>query len=178
MELIDDLVRQREADARDRQYLPSRQAKRAPTRSPAAPGISAFGAAGERSELVAAWAVTHWTRILYYDLLEPAAAAAQARHAASDGGGAANAAAPSGRPFSDHLYLDAHANCSFAFSAIVVAMLQAVWALARRAYARHEQQRRAARTYEALSRLDDHTLRDLGYDRSELRSIAVHARRR
>jgi uncharacterized protein YjiS (DUF1127 family) len=179
IELIGDSVQQLEADARDRQHLPSDQADRAPTRSLAAPRIAASGAAGQRSVSVAGWAVTHWSRIFYYDLFEPAAeAVARDELAAGGGGAAAKAAASFGRPFSYHLYLDAHANCSFALSAIVVAMLQAVWASARRAYARHKQQRRAARTYEALSRLDDHTLRDLGYDRSELRSIAVHASRR
>lgn len=176
MELIDDLTQQPEADARDGQHLPSRHANRVPASSPAAPAIPASGAGGQRSESVAARAVTHWSRILYYDLFEPAAAVA-ARDRLAAGGAGANAAPSSGRPPSYQLHLDAHANRSFTLSAIVVAMLEAVWAFARRAYARHKQQRRAARTYQALSGLDDHTLRDLGYDRSELRSVAMHSER-
>lgn len=179
MELIDDSVRQLEADARARRHLPSRHANRVPTRSPAAPGIPASGAARQRSESATAWVTTHWSRILYYDLFEPAAAVAVRDRLAVHAGGAAsaNGAASSGRPPSYQSYLDAHANRSFTLSAIVVAMLQAVWAFARRAYARHKQQRRAEMAYEALRGLDDHTLRDLGYDRSELRSVATHSER-
>jgi len=35
--------------------------------------------------------------------------------------------------------------------------------------------RRARATYQALSRLDDWTLRDLGMDRSELQSVSIEA---
>lgn len=51
--------------------------------------------------------------------------------------------------------------------------LQAVAAFARKVVAREVQLRRARATYEALSRLDDRTLRDLGLDRSELCSIGM-----
>lgn len=174
MELIDDSIQQLEADAHDRRHLPPRHAGRVPTQSsaPRASLPAARPLPQPRSEAAVPPLVTHWTRILFCDLFHPEATEAlRDQLAASD-------AASSARPISSQLYLDAHANRSFTLSAIVVAMLHAVWVFARRAYVRHKQQRRAARTYQAMSRLDDHTLRDLGYDRSELRSIAVHGRRR
>jgi uncharacterized protein YjiS (DUF1127 family) len=58
-------------------------------------------------------------------------------------------------------------------SDVVVAVLGAVGALARRAQARYRLHRHAAATREALSELDDHTLRDLGFHRSEIDSITA-----
>jgi uncharacterized protein YjiS (DUF1127 family) len=51
--------------------------------------------------------------------------------------------------------------------------LGAVGAIARRAYARQRQRRQAAAIHDALHRLDDRALRDLGFDRSETRSVAT-----
>jgi uncharacterized protein YjiS (DUF1127 family) len=56
---------------------------------------------------------------------------------------------------------------------MIVAAIRAGGALARRAYARYRQRRQASAFYDALRRLDDHTLRDLGFDRSEIRSVVA-----
>jgi uncharacterized protein YjiS (DUF1127 family) len=50
--------------------------------------------------------------------------------------------------------------------------LRALGALVIRAHAAWEQHSRARAYYRTLQQLDDHTLRDLGFDRSELSSIA------
>ena len=55
------------------------------------------------------------------------------------------------------------------------AAIQAAVAIARRAYARYRQRTLASATYDALSGLDDRALRDLGFDRSELSSVAAEA---
>ena len=55
---------------------------------------------------------------------------------------------------------------------LIVAAFRAAIALARRAYARHGQRRRARATYDALRQLDDRMLHDLGFDRSEMTSVA------
>jgi GNAT superfamily N-acetyltransferase/uncharacterized protein YjiS (DUF1127 family) len=62
------------------------------------------------------------------------------------------------------------AHRSFTLVEIIVAAIQAV---ARRARARHRQHRQAWDLYDGLQRLDDRTLRDLGLDRSEIRSVAT-----
>jgi len=56
---------------------------------------------------------------------------------------------------------------------IVVAAIEAVAAIARLAYARHRQRRRAAEIHDALRRFDDRTLHDIGFDRSEIASVAA-----
>jgi uncharacterized protein YjiS (DUF1127 family) len=61
---------------------------------------------------------------------------------------------------------------SFTLGEIIVAAIQAAGAIARRAYARHRQRRQAMAGYDALRQLNDHTLRDLGFHRSETRSVA------
>jgi uncharacterized protein YjiS (DUF1127 family) len=52
-------------------------------------------------------------------------------------------------------------------------IVEATVASARRTYADYRQWRRAATVYNALRSLDDHTLRDLGFDRSDIRSVAA-----
>ena len=79
------------------------------------------------------------------------------------------------RPANYKLHLVARAHRSFTLGEIIVAAIQAAGAIARRAYERHRQRRRAKATYDALRQLDDHMLRDLGFDRSELTSIAAEA---
>ncbi len=79
----------------------------------------------------------------------------------------------SARPTSYELYQAARAQRSHAVGEIVIAMIRAIGAFARRAYARHRQRRKARATYDALRHLDDRMLRDLGFDRSELASIAA-----
>jgi len=108
-------------------------------------------------------------------------AEAWARHALAangfgDGAGVGDGAitdAPSAPPTSYHLYHAARAHCSFTLGEIIVALMQALAAFARQALARYAQHQRARSIYNALRQLDDHTLRDLGFDRSEIRSAVA-----
>ena len=92
----------------------------------------------------------------------------------------ADPAIPKGEPESSpptsyELYHAARAQRSLIVGDIVAAVLRSIGSIARRAYARHRQRRDARDTYEALRHLDDRMLRDLGFDRSELTSIAAEA---
>ena len=106
---------------------------------------------------------------------------AWARHALAangfgDGAGCDDGAiadAGSARPTSYELYHDARAYRSFTLGEIIVAVMQAVAAIARQALACYAQHQRARSMYDALRQLDDHTLRDLGFDRSEIRSVVA-----
>jgi len=100
---------------------------------------------------------------------------AWARHAlAANGfGDGATTDASSARPTSYDLYHSARAHCSFTIGEIIVALMQSLAAFARQSLARHRQRRRARNTYDALRQLDDRTLRDLGFDRSEIRSVVA-----
>ena len=113
---------------------------------------------------------------------DPAISAeAWARHALAANGFGDGAAvgdgaitdAPSARPTSYELYHAARAHRSFTLGEIIVAVMQAVAAIARQALARYAQHQRARSMYDALRQLDDHTLRDLGFDRSEIRSVVA-----
>jgi len=64
---------------------------------------------------------------------------------------------------------------AFTLAEIIAEMVWAVGAFARRAYARYRQHREASAFYDALRQLDDHVLRDLGIDRSEIRSVVAEA---
>ncbi len=55
----------------------------------------------------------------------------------------------------------------------IVAAIHHAGTVARRIYARHTQRGEARAVYNVLSELDDRTLRDLGFDRSEIRSVAA-----
>ena len=79
------------------------------------------------------------------------------------------------QPNSSDLYLAARARRSFGLGEILVAMIGAVVGAARQAHARYRQFRVAADTYDTLRRLDDHELKDLGFDRSEIASVAAEA---
>ncbi len=70
-------------------------------------------------------------------------------------------------------YRAARAHRDSGVAKLVVATIQAVGALARRVRARYLQRRRARLTYDALRQLDDRMLHDLGFDRSEMTSIAA-----
>jgi uncharacterized protein YjiS (DUF1127 family) len=99
-----------------------------------------------------------------------------ARHAlATNGfGDVANAdVASSARPTSYRLNQDARVHRSHTLGDIIAAAIRTVDAIARRAYARYRQRRQGRATYETLRQLDDRTLRDLGFDRSEIRSVAA-----
>lgn len=67
----------------------------------------------------------------------------------------------------------ASARRALVLAEMIAASIQAIGSIARRAYARYRQRREQRATYVALSQLDDWTLRDIGFDRSELRSIAA-----
>ena len=62
---------------------------------------------------------------------------------------------------------------SFSLAAILLSALEATAAAGIRTYWRYRRWQRANAAYEALRGLDDHTLRDLGFDRSEARSVAA-----
>ena len=81
--------------------------------------------------------------------------------------------ASSARPTSYEMHRVARAHRSFTLGTIIIAVIQAACAIARRAHARHRQRRQAWDLYDALQQLDNHTLRDLGFDRSEIRPVAV-----
>ena len=106
---------------------------------------------------------------------------AWARHALAangfgDGAGVGDGAttdASSARQTSYELYHAARAHCSFTIGEIIVALMQSLAAFARQSLARHRQRRQARSTYDALRQLDDRTLRDLGFDRSERRSVVA-----
>lgn len=85
--------------------------------------------------------------------------------------------AASARPTNYALYHAARTHRSFTLREIIVALMQALAAFARQSLARHRQRRRARSTYDALRQLDDRTLRDLGFDRSEIRSVAAEITR-
>ena len=55
----------------------------------------------------------------------------------------------------------------------IAAALRSILARVREARERNRQRRQAWATYDALRRLDDRTLRDIGYHRGELKSVAM-----
>jgi uncharacterized protein YjiS (DUF1127 family) len=87
----------------------------------------------------------------------------------------AGAPAASSPPNSCELQRAARIERAFTLAEIIAETVWAVGAFARRAYARYRQRREASAFYEALRQLDDHVLRDLGIDRSELRSVVAEA---
>ena len=58
---------------------------------------------------------------------------------------------------------------------IIVGAIRAVGAIARRVLTHYRQRRDARMVYDALRELDDRTLHDLGFDRSEITSVAAEA---
>ena len=91
----------------------------------------------------------------------------------SSGDVATTNTASSAQPTGYQLYHAARAHRSFSLGKIIIAVIHAAGATARRAHARHRQHRQARAIYDALRQLDDHTLRDLGFDRSEITSVAA-----
>lgn len=103
-------------------------------------------------------------------------AAAWARHAgAANGFGdlPTNDEAFRAAPSSYDRYQAARAHRAVVLGELMAAAMQWLDALVRRAYLRNRERREARAAYEALRRLDDRTLRDLGFHRSETMSIAA-----
>lgn len=78
-------------------------------------------------------------------------------------------------PTSYELYLAAQGQRAFVLGQILASIVEAVGSLARRALERYRQRRQLASAREALRRLDDRTLHDIGIDRSEIVSITAEA---
>ena len=89
---------------------------------------------------------THWSRILYSDI-----SAARA-----------DATPP-------------HRSGATALRAVIVTAINQWIATGRRARARYRQRRDAMATRQGLCELDDRTLRDLGFGRSEIQSVVAEA---
>jgi uncharacterized protein YjiS (DUF1127 family) len=100
---------------------------------------------------------------------------AWARHAAAANGfgDAGVSEPPVRRPVSYELWRDTRAQRSRAIGEAVAAIAWVFAWLAGSFWRSWRRQRQASATYESLGTLDDHTLRDLGIDRSELRSVAA-----
>ena len=62
---------------------------------------------------------------------------------------------------------------AFSLAEIIAEMLWAVGAFARQAYVRYRQRREASALRDTLRQLDDRMLRDLGFDRDEISSVAA-----
>ena len=77
------------------------------------------------------------------------------------------------RPTSHLPHQAARTHRLFALGEIIVVAIRLAGAIVLRARARHRQRRQARDVYEALRHLDDRSLRDLGFDRSEMTSVAA-----
>lgn len=98
---------------------------------------------------------------------------AQRARAANGSGNAAAADFATAWPSSYELYQAARANRAFVLGEMVASALKSVRAIVRLAYRRYQHYRQKSAVYDTLSQLDDRTLRDLGFDRSEIRSVAA-----
>jgi len=125
---------------------------------------SGFTGAAVRGDAVPADVITRGTAPVSF-LLRESAGNDPARP-----GSAGSSSAPAA---SYELLRVAHARRAWFLAEMVVASIQAIGSIARRAYTRYREYREEKTTYDALSQLDDWTLRDLGFDRSELRSVAA-----
>jgi uncharacterized protein YjiS (DUF1127 family) len=83
------------------------------------------------------------------------------------------AAEPAPAPTSEHSHRKARAARSLAIGNFLAESLSALGAALRRARERYREYRIARETRDALGALDDRTLRDLGYHRSEIESVAT-----
>lgn len=112
---------------------------------------------------------THWSRILYYDLFNVDTCGSNPYPREITKGDLP--------PPSYELHHAARVHRSLSLRKTIIALIHAAGAIARRAHARYRQCRQASATYDSLRHLDDRTLRDLGFDRSELMSVAAEVTR-
>lgn len=82
-------------------------------------------------------------------------------------------AAASAWPFSHELYQDAQSRRAALLGDLIAGAMRRVLAAALGTYRRYRQFREERATYEALHQLDDRSLRDLGFVRDEIRSVAA-----
>jgi uncharacterized protein YjiS (DUF1127 family) len=92
-------------------------------------------------------------------------------------GGIRRRVAALGAHTSVEIHRRARASRASAIARSVVASLRSVRRALRRALARYRQHRAAVETMRALRALDDRTLHDLGYDRSQIQSVAIELSR-
>jgi len=76
-------------------------------------------------------------------------------------------------PSSHDLYREARLRRAALLDDVMTAALRSVGAALHKAYARYRQLKAERATYEALHQLDDRSLRDLGFVRDEIRSVAA-----
>jgi uncharacterized protein YjiS (DUF1127 family) len=76
-------------------------------------------------------------------------------------------------PLSSELHQDAQRRRAAFLGGLISAGIRAVGGAVRRAHARYRQRRTERATYVALHDLDDRSLRDLGFSRDEIRSVAA-----
>ena len=76
-------------------------------------------------------------------------------------------------PSSHDLYREAQLRRAALLGDVMAAALRALGAALRKVYARYRQLEAERATYEALHQLDDRSLRDLGFVRDEIRSVAA-----
>ena len=123
---------------------------------------------------------THWSRMLHYDLsngeVEPRARHALAANGFGDAASTDTASSPR-LAASIQPRQTARAHRSRTLGKLIVAAIRAAAASVRRAHARYRQRREIDAICDSLRQLDDRTLRDLGFHRGELGSIAAELTR-
>jgi uncharacterized protein YjiS (DUF1127 family) len=82
-------------------------------------------------------------------------------------------AASSAWPLSQELYRDAQWHRAALLGALIARAIRVVLAAMLRVHMRYRRFRDERATYEALRELDDRSLRDLGFARDEIRSVAA-----
>jgi uncharacterized protein YjiS (DUF1127 family) len=76
-------------------------------------------------------------------------------------------------PTSFDLHHEARAHRAHVLGKMIKSAIRGLGAFARQAFMRYRRRRRAVAMYDMLRALDDRTLHDLGFDRSELTSVAA-----
>jgi len=125
---------------------------------------------------------THWTRFVYCDepLDEDAVVAHRDTPAPNlrrgvPGNDDVCEDARSGWPLSDELQMAARTNRGVVIRTLVLRAIQSAREWVRNALARYRRRRDMRAIYHTLRSLDDRSLRDLGFHRSEIMSVAAEA---